>query len=385
MEPGQHEAIKKASYFYSPPPRSLLNVSCVVTGKRRPDWHHLDEDRTNWTYANIIPLDRSLNDQLDKRASRGLPPELYPGSLDVTALDHYRQAHFAQGYGCARLGAFLAVPPRGDFALGHPHDPNQALAFCASALLNLRPISAVLLAIDTLERSVLPILKVHRSSVTRITAARLVMELEVYFRDYGLYSEAIRLSHLAEQYLNDARDLRLEGLKARVMQHRAIALMATRSPLSLPLLNEASEIDHRHVYVEGLATDILWRARDILSRSRTNIDEARHLIRRIYKMNERKQVAPWTWAETLWTDAEWNLTTRSSKRAYDIVAWGRDVFYNAGIVPTAVLSPTCVRAFSEKYPRDLYVSPRKPEGLLKFPALAKQVLALLPEPASLRL
>ena len=384
MEPGQRKAIRKASHFYSQP-LSLQELSCVVTGRQDPNWHHVDEVRTNWEYVNIIPLDASLNQQLDKRAHRPLPRELEPASLEATAIDHYRRGRFAQGYACARLGAFLTVPLRGDVALGHPHDPNRALAFCASALLNLRPISAVPFAIDTLERNVLPILNAHRSSITQATAARLVIELDVYFRDYGLYSDAIRWSHLADQYLNDVQDPYLKGLKARAMQHRAIALMATGSQSSLVLLNEASEIDRGQVYVEGVATDILWRARNILSGRHSNIDEARRLVKRLYKMKEQKQIAPWTYAEALWTDAEWNLTTGYSSRAYDIVALGRDVFQSAGIVPTAVLSPQCVQSFKEKYPRDLYVSPRKPEGLGKLPTLAQQVLALLPEPMTTRL
>jgi len=380
MEQGQRAAVKLASSFYGRP-QSLGEVSCVVTESQDPNWHHLDEARPRWWhYLNIVPLVAHLNQKLDKRAYRYLPVELEPGPLESKAIEHYRRGRFAQGYACARLGAFLALPPRGDRTLGRPHDPDRALWFCASALLSLRPISAVPFAIDTLNRNVIPILESHQSSITPLTAARLIIELGVYLRDYGLYSDAIRCSHLASQYFSDMDNPVERGLRARIAQHGAISAMATRSPSSLDLLDEARAIDGGQLYVEGRANDALWRARHILSGSHSDVDESRDLIKYLYRMKEQKQVAPWTYAEALWTDAEWNLTTGNSSRAYEIVAHGRDLFQNAGIVPTAVLSPHCVQSFKEKYPRDLYVSPRRPEGLGNLPLLTQRILAMLPAP-----
>jgi len=216
-----------------------------------------------------------------------------------------------------------------------------------------------------------------RASIKPLTAARLIIEMGVYFRDYGLYSDAIRCGELASQYFKYVEDLAAKGLRARVAQHLAISAMATGSPSSLELLDEARAIDGGEIYIEGRANDALWRARYILSGAHPEVDESRDLITGIYRMKERKQVAPWTFAEALWTDAEWNLTTGHANRAYEIVAHGQDIFQNAGIVPTAVLAPRCVQSFREKYPTDLYVSPRRSSGLREFPVLAKQVLALL--------
>ena len=227
MESGQQRAVKDASYFYCRSPLFVRDVRCVVTGSNDPQWHHIDEIHSNWNCFNIIPLSGDLNQQLDKRRYRSLPVHLQPEVLQAIELDHYRRGEFAQGYACARLGASLAVPRRGDVALGQSLDPNLALEFCASALLNLRPISAIPFAIDTLELGILPILRVHRSLVTCSAAARLIIELEVYFRDYGLYGEAIRWNDLAEHYLNHENHPDLQGLRARAKQHRAITLMAT--------------------------------------------------------------------------------------------------------------------------------------------------------------
>jgi hypothetical protein len=378
METGQRKAIKDAGYFYS---RSLFlrDVKCVVTGLPDPQWHHLDEIHRNWSCFNIIPLNGDLNQKLDKRQHRSLPLELQPAVLKAIEKDHYRHGEFAQGYACARLGASLAVPRRGDVELGQSLDPNVALAFCASALLNLRPISAIPFAIDTMERGVLPILSAHRSLITRVSAARLIIELEVYFRDYGLYGDAIRWNDLVDDYVNDdVKYADRQGFRARAKQHRAITLMATGDQSPLVLMNEAAEIDGGQAYVDGQPNDLLWKARYILERRTGDIDEARDLIKKLYILEEQKRVAPWTFAEALLTDAEWHLTTDKRSKADEIVARGQEAFQTIGIVPIAILAPRCVRSFRKRYPQHLYVSPRRPHDLGRFRALALKVLEYLP-------
>ena len=149
------------------------------------------------------------------------------------------------------------------------------------------------------------------------------------------------------------------------------------------LLNEAAEIDQGQAYVDGQPNELLWKARYILSRrselNRRNddIDKARDLIEKLYRLEEKRQVAPWTFAEALLTDAEWHLT-RSRSKADELVVRAQDAFQRVGIVPIALLAPKCAKSFQERYPRHLYVSPRKPQDLERFRALALQVCRYLP-------
>jgi hypothetical protein len=147
----------------------------VVTGEPRPNWHHLDEAKPRWwDYRNIVPITWDLNNAIDKRQHRLLPTALWPPTLEDKCREHFRRWRFAQGYACARLGSFLMMPTRHDAALEFGRDPDLAIAFCASALVNLRPISALPLAVDTLERSVLRIVQDTelRSKISSQTKAR---------------------------------------------------------------------------------------------------------------------------------------------------------------------------------------------------------------------
>jgi hypothetical protein len=197
MDPGQRKAIFTASAFYNQP-RGVGEVFCVVTGAPDPEWHHLDEAKPRrWHYLNIVPLDGSLNHLLDKRRFRYLPVQLQANALEARVHDHFRRGRFAQGYACARLGASLILPSRGDVELGKSPDPNRALEFCSSALVNLRPVSAVSFAIDTIQRSVKPILDFF-AALERESLARLVIELGSYFRDYGLPRDATQCCDLSK-------------------------------------------------------------------------------------------------------------------------------------------------------------------------------------------
>jgi hypothetical protein len=98
--------------------------------------------------------------------------------------------------------------------------------------------------------------------------------------------------------------------------------MATGDQSPLVLLNEAAEIDGGHAYVDGQPNGLFWKARYILNRRNGDIDEARNLIKKLYKLEEQKRVAPWTFAEALATDAEWHLTTGNRSRADKVVALG---------------------------------------------------------------
>jgi hypothetical protein len=376
MAHGQTEALRMARAFYS---ERGVQVKCVVTEREEPQWHHLDEaNPRRWRYTNLIPLDGSLNQLLDKRKHRYLPLELQPTFLEARGFEHYRRGKFVQGYACDRLGSYLMYPPRGDVPIGIRPDPSKALEFASYALLNLRPISALECAIDTLQLNVVPILR-SPVPLSRRSVAHVVVEIDSYYRDYGAPREGIECCDLATRLL--AADPALVAAATRVIQHKGIALAAMgEATVSSWFLERSKEaLGTGVLYEEGYGNYALWKARLNLNSTRPDLDYCRELIRSIYDLQQKGRTAIWTFAEAVWTHAEIESMNGRQSRSNDQVLHGRDLFVRSGVVPTAILTPKSARRFKEKYPRELYVLPRSPRALREFRGIAQQAVALIEE------
>lgn len=343
MDRGESQAVSIATKFYGAYSGGRWVLRCAVNGTERPSWHHLDEKKPRcWHQFNIIPLSQDLNLKLDSRTTQPLPVDLRPGILAEKARDHFEKGNLSLGYACARLGAFLAVPPRGDAATGFGPDPDKAAEFCAYALINLRPIAAVPLAIDVLDRSLTPLTS-HPGKRRRIedrTKARLVIEIASYFRDFGAEKEAIRGCNLAASYLDGLTTMADDALRGRIAQHRAIALagMGDLKGAETWLDRSKEELPEQTVYPEGTPNDVLWRVRVTLQSEKPDLDLCKHLIRGVYGRGERLIIPVWTLAEIFWTDAA-ILSLSKQPHALDILRKGNDLFHRTGIVPTAILPP----------------------------------------------
>jgi tetratricopeptide (TPR) repeat protein len=380
MDSGQREAVRIARRFYAG--SNTSDLRCVVTGRDHPNWHHLDEAVPRWWhYTNIIPLDAGLNQALDKRRYRYLPAELDPNVLEAKGLSHYRHGRFPQGYACDRLASFQLSPPRGDVPQGGTLDPSRALEFAAFSLLQLHALSALPLAIDTLKRSVLPVL-CSKTVVTRRAAARVVTEIESYYRNYGLLEEAIECCDLVAVLLQtDNSDNFLVADRARVLQHKGITLGARgQEREAREVLDTAMEELQRGArYVDGQGNDALWRARALLRTQKQDLDFCRKLIRRVYDEYETGKVGVWAMSEAVWTHAEIEYARGRTAEAHEHLLRGRDLFYGAGIVPSALFPLEVTRSFKEKYPRDLYVLPRSARTIRPFRTMAGRVIRMVEE------
>jgi hypothetical protein len=137
-------------------------------------------------------------------------------------------------------------------------------------------------------------------------------------------------------------------------------------------------------YIEGPANHYVWKARSLLSclgtekasDRRRSLDLCNSMISAVYRLKERKLVGAWAYAEAVWTDAELSLSTQHEGNSHDVVALGTELFHGAGIVPSALFAPKSVQSFRQKYPRDLYASPRDTLGLARFTIQAEEVVAL---------
>jgi hypothetical protein len=141
----------EAIQFYSKYKENQKFVPCILTGESDAVWYHLDGNNNMeaHTFDNIIPISRNLlvkvrNDDYVPTDFRRTPECLQP-----IAKIHYRLGNFAQGYACSRLGAFLTGTLHPELEI-KSINPELAIDFCSDALINLRSISQVPLAIDTL-------------------------------------------------------------------------------------------------------------------------------------------------------------------------------------------------------------------------------------------
>jgi len=372
-EKGESKGRRLTSKFYRHPTKTGgFEVLCVVTNGKYV-YHHLDEQKPkNWQYTNIIPIRDELNSAIQNRSNSSLPLELDHRVLAAKSSQHWSKGSFPQGYACSRLGAFLMMPHRNDVILEFGRDPDKSLDFCVNALINLRPISAIPFAIDTMHRNVRPILHSDDrfKEVSQLTKAKLVIEIGSYFRDFGDPKTSLRCCDLAE-YLSQSMETKdAKKLHARIYQHRGIAFLALGDYLNSRIwLEKARNKLVDSGYKLGEAHDNLWIARLCLQDKKGDVDLVKNHIKKIYDAEDNGIVTAWTMAEALWTDADANLTrSYNKKKSMDIVNRAIKCYMETGIIPTSVCSPKSLIKYYEKYPRDaeFYIAPRNISDLGRF-------------------
>lgn len=377
--------VRIANQFYSDKDHSI-GVRCILTRLPTRSYFSLNKmvsDRNH--YANIIPLDKDIIFALNKRTIYKLPFDtrlkLQPEIIAVLAREYFNSGEFSQGYACARLGAYLL-----SLYEEYGRDLNSALSFCADALINLRPISGLAFAVDTLSRNIIPILNldIPFGNIEPSTIAKLLIEIGSYFRDYGDLNRALRFSNLAKDFLEDERpSISIKRLQTRIFQHQGIAYSGigdfSKAEENYAIArNRLADSD----YPQGSSNDKLWLARVTLAQTdNPDLDFVSELIKDIYEQNETKLVSPWTMAEALWTEAEMSLLSGKWKQSADHINLGIKYFSDAKIIPTAILAPKAVDKYYEKYPPNssIYIYPRSRKALSIFTLLADKVYKNLKE------
>jgi tetratricopeptide (TPR) repeat protein len=351
----------KVFYFYG--------GRCVVTNSPlnvEDDLHHLDEHNNNHVFENLIPLSPDLNNAIERRKYRrhGIDPRLWHENLSSAARREYDLGHFQRAYACNRLGTFVCVNVY--------KRPNEAMTFAARALLNLRPIDSLRLSVDTLKRTVLPLLtnetlscKIHPHS-----KALLGLEIGSYFRDYGLFSEADKwlalTERLADKQLYGDADL-IQEIRDRIFQHRAIISIAIKDHgAAAEWFKKWKDTHEDKLYAYGSTNDVLYRVESLLSRG--EFEEALDVLRKCEKTFGLIFIEPVEGSEghvpplyTKWTYAE-------LKRIYADVCKqiGRKSLREKG----SLLNQQGIRAFN-KYnilPTNVYNSPLSPHVPRREPA-----------------
>jgi hypothetical protein len=175
-------------------------LRCIVTDEiHSVDLHHLDEhggqDANSWFFENLVPVSSSINQKIQKSriGSVGLFHEITSLSLAGRATAYFARAMLIRAYACARLAGFLA--------LNHERDPDQSICLAAFAIRALRGVATqwgVPLAVDTLHRSVIPILAMD--SVSPRACFHLALGLGAYHCNYGDYDWAAGYYRIAKSF-----------------------------------------------------------------------------------------------------------------------------------------------------------------------------------------
>jgi hypothetical protein len=170
---------------------------------------------------------------MERRKNSGsfLVPELLPGAIQDRAAIQASKGYRPCAYGSYRLGAFL-------FQVS---DPSRALQFAASALNCLLPYKDLCLAVDTIERNVLPIL-LRRESLRGDSRFIVCREILNHFEAAGDLHSAnewlMLLQSIARRYALD--DITL--CRLRLLTHKSELLISMNDDAAGDVLKELREM-----------------------------------------------------------------------------------------------------------------------------------------------
>lgn len=353
-------------------------LKCVIRQGELITYHHLDENPSNSKIEqNIIPLEGTLNNNIEHRESQGLLPELQPESLKQKAQIYYLDGNFSYGYGCSILGAHLAKNPPFNPKYKKFFHPNaeDVIFFSASALINLRPLDRQDYATYVLDKIVYPILHQYGKNVSKLALSKLSMEIGSYFRDSGQPISAQSFLLLASQFLkNETKSSVVNVLKTRITQHDGIAEITKGNITSAIKLLKKSYEEIIPEYRIGYANNALYSTSIELRKQNPNFDYIEESYRGI-KYGNRNQV-------TLWTEIELRLkeieavfaknNKNSKKKAFDLIEDFLLETAQKRIKPTNAVLSSALLLFEQEFP-DYTVRPA-PRLILRLEELKRKPL-----------
>ncbi|HEX9737088.1 MAG TPA: hypothetical protein VGG06_34420 [Thermoanaerobaculia bacterium] len=185
---------------------------CIIDGTTHVEYHHLDDDDTNTTFVNLIPLGANWNCPVlrDARRTRrldrdvDLPAQLEPDYLIREAAQHFARWHTPQAYGCARLAHFIA---RSYLRWAGEH----RVALASDALYYARQSLNYELIADCLIRDILPLLR--EQLISSALGGTIAADLAGLLSEHGLHRDA---SWLYAQSGTNADSVRESALLRRM-------------------------------------------------------------------------------------------------------------------------------------------------------------------------
>jgi hypothetical protein len=347
--------VRQVAEFYEGDPSARLRY--VVTDKDdEVHLHHLDEQPSHSdSEFNLIPLNGALNGNIDKRAVRIPDERLSREGLSNRAAFYFSRGKYAYGYGCSVLGASLAFNAPWN-ASGHSKDyfknADTAAAFCANALVNLRPLNSLNYATYLLRRILYPLIKSAGHEIERFTCARVAMEIGSYYRDAAQYKRANKLVALARHSIRGERgSTRVRTLLARLWQHEGIASIGEGNlRLAQRCFKKAAE-ETTLDYSTGQANETLYGTNVLLQSDRPDFDRIRQMLA-AYPANADPRIL------TKWTDIELRMTeaqvayqrndAHAKKRSFELVQLILGRIVRERVIPVRSTFAACLLAFARE-------------------------------------
>ena len=293
---------------------------CVVTGDDQgAQWHHLDEDTSNWDAGNIVPVTGDLNRRLDayRRDTERDPPmrikdyRLTPDFLSLKASHWFRVGHAGRAYGASRLATRLMI----QYAPLFEQDDLPVEAICQS-LHALRHADHLWLLDDVLQRDVRWVVSRERLNPSR--RALLLVEFASIYQDVLALDLARELLDEASGVLDSLAQPPLE-LQVRILRRSAINRIVIGDDL------------HRARYELDRAAEMAWHSDDWITVATARVcaaaacsrlsdaeELARDTVRRATTtkgLPNPLAAAPWAAIELLLSAATIGAADRRSRRS----------------------------------------------------------------------
>jgi hypothetical protein len=266
-------------------PSVRRRAPCVIHGEQgdqKPHLHHLDElggKPSSSFFENLVPICAEENNEIeDNRKSGTVEPLrgcLRPKNLLELSWDLYWEGQVLRAYACSRLVSFLAWRPGrpGSKVAPEAADRNPPMEMATQCLLCLRvadPEYAVPLAIDTLDRSILPHLKSRSEAYPLLdsTLFSLAVAAGAFHRDYGDYPGGGAYFDLAEKYLQRISTAVTREQLDRFDNHRVINSVVGLEAQSTDRFNRAemrSRVRDSEYgsYLGGRMNVLYWELREL--------------------------------------------------------------------------------------------------------------------------
>ena len=237
---------------------------CVVTKNSVCEYHHIDDDASNTTFVNLLPLASDLNcpelRDAHVAAVKGrdfiLLAVLQPEYLMHQADLHFANWDISLAYGCARLASFIG---KNYYRSG----AENYLRFACAAMYFARHTANYELIRDILEREFLPI--VESGPISSRMRDLMFQELGGIHSEHGENRKSAQLYDLISNAVAKSDFYYTAGKKAALLRRKATADIAENglTSLSSSLLEDAK---NTHPNSENLTASIAnTRAWDRLS------------------------------------------------------------------------------------------------------------------------
>lgn len=225
---------------------------CIICGLDHGlDMGHINEDRSDKHFANLIPLCSNANQAIDRddyKTQKGLVGEVRPSNIREQAREHFRKGNYPRAYGCNTLLAYLYE--------SRPHDLTSAVESLVFSIAALRPLGHHRhhyyhreLLVDTVAHCVY-LFKAADHNMSAFWKAEILSQVGLVLYDFGAPQEARECESKALELYNrlsgsDHPETR-EERKARGLKREALVwgpFPTTKRKLqAFDSINESKEI-----------------------------------------------------------------------------------------------------------------------------------------------